>query len=111
MAKSKADTSKAPSKTAESKKSEAAPKPAPKAAAAKKTVAKPAAPLLTDDEIGPTAGLVWQTLNDQGAQTVAALKKSVDAPGDLVMAAVGWLAREGKLEFETSGRTVKISLR
>jgi hypothetical protein len=111
VAKSKPDTSKAPSKPAEPKKTEASPKSAPKAAAAKKTVAKPVAPLLTDDEIGPTAGLVWQSLNDEGSQTIAALKKSVDAPGDLVMAAVGWLAREGKLAFETSGRTVKISLR
>lgn len=103
--------SKSEPKKPEPKKTEAAAKPAPKAAAAKKTVAKPAAPLLTSDEIGPTAGLVWQTLNDKGGQTVAALKKSVDAPGDLVMAAVGWLAREGKLEFDASGRTVKISLR
>lgn len=102
MAKSKPEP-----KKSETKKSEAAPKPP----AAKKTVAKPAAPSLVSDEIGATAGLVWQTLNDQGAQTVAALKKSVGGPGDLVMAAVGWLAREGKLEFETSGRTVKISLR
>jgi hypothetical protein len=103
--------SKAEPKKSEAKKADPAPKPAPKASAAKKTVAKPAAPLLTADEIGPTAGLVWQTLNDQGGQTAAALKKSIDAPADLVMAAVGWLAREGKLEFDTSSRTVKISLR
>lgn len=118
MAKSKSETPKTPSKNTESKKAEpkkpeAEPKSTstPKAAAAKKMVAKPAAPLLTGDEIGPVAGLVWQSLNDKGGQTATALKKSVDAPADLVMAAVGWLAREGKLEFETSGRTVTISLR
>lgn len=103
MAKSKAET----------KKKVAAPKaaPVPKASAAKKTVAKPAAPLLTSDEIGTVAGLVWKSLLGESGQTAAALKKSVDAPGDLVMAAVGWLAREEKLDFEISGRTVKISLR
>ncbi len=63
------------------------------------------------EAIGSVAGLVWQTLSNDGEQTAAALKKSVAAPGDLVMAAVGWLAREEKLTFDTSGRTVKISLR
>lgn len=82
-----------------------------KAAAAKSTKAGPAAPTLTSPEIGVTAGQVWQVLADRGEQTTAALKKAVDAPGDMVMAAVGWLAREEKLDFDTIGRTVKISLR
>jgi len=42
---------------------------------------------------------------------VASLKKEVTAPGEIVMAAIGWLAREDKLAFDTAGRTVKISLR
>jgi hypothetical protein len=29
----------------------------------------------------------------------------------MVLAAIGWLAREDKLEFTTAGRGVKISLR
>ena len=66
---------------------------------------------LSQDEIGNVAGEVWHLLASQGDQTVAALKKSVDAPADLVLAAVGWLAREGKLDFVTSGRSLKLSLR
>jgi len=50
-------------------------------------------------------------LADHGGQSLTALKKSIDAPAELVVAAVGWLAREGKLDFATSGRSVKVSLR
>ena len=62
--------------------------------------------------IGHAAGDVWGFLsNADGGQTVAAVKKAVGAPPDLVAAALGWLAREDKLTFDTSGRTVKISLK
>ena len=66
---------------------------------------------ISDIEIGHVAGDVWGTLARSGPLTVAALKKEVKAPGDLVAAAIGWLAREDKLEFSNSGRTVKIGLR
>ena len=61
--------------------------------------------------IGHAAGEIWGLLSSNGAQTLAAIKKSVDAPSDVVLAAIGWLAREDKLDFTTSGRTVRISLR
>jgi Winged helix-turn-helix domain (DUF2582) len=62
-------------------------------------------------EIGHVAGEVWGVLSRNGGATLAALKKEIDAPGDVVVAAIGWLAREDKLEFSTSGRSVKLSLR
>src|SRR5580765_7527544 len=62
-------------------------------------------------EIGHVAGDVWGLLMREGAQTIAAIKKSIDAPPDLVLAAIGWLAREDKLEFSTQARSVKVSLR
>jgi len=65
----------------------------------------------SSDLIGDVAGDVWQLLAEQSGQSLAAIKKSIDAPADVVMAAVGWLAREEKLEFEQSGRSVKVSLR
>jgi hypothetical protein len=70
-----------------------------------------AAPAITSAEIGRVAGDVWGVLDRDGTQTVAAVKKAVDAPADVVAAAIGWLAREDKLEFSASGRAVKISLR
>jgi hypothetical protein len=67
--------------------------------------------VFSSTEIGHVAGDVWGFLVRDGAQTIAAIKKSVDAPPDLVLAAIGWLAREDKLEFSTQGRSVKVSLR
>jgi Winged helix-turn-helix domain (DUF2582) len=67
--------------------------------------------VLSDVEIGYVAGDVWGLLARTGPLTLAAIKKEVKSPGDLVVAAVGWLAREDKLDFTTAGRTVKISLR
>ena len=79
----------------------------PKKVAPKKSASKE----FSYEEIGRTAGDVWAVLTKKDGQTLAALKKSVDAPADLVVAAVGWLAREEKLDIATSGRSVKVSLR
>ena len=67
--------------------------------------------ILSNDGIGVVAGDIWRLLGDQSEQSLAAIKKSIDAPTDVIMAAVGWLAREDKLEFKKIGRTVKVSLR
>jgi Winged helix-turn-helix domain (DUF2582) len=66
---------------------------------------------LTGVEIGHVAGEVWASLDKGGEQTLAAIKKSIPAPAEVVVAAIGWLAREDKLEFVTNGATVKIGLR
>ena len=63
------------------------------------------------DQIGETAGLVWHLLKSDGAHTLAKLSKSIDAPPNVVMHAIGWLAREGKIDFEENGRTRLVSLR
>ena len=78
-----------------------------------KTPAKlaPGARPLTHLHIGDVAGEIWGLLAESDGQTLAAIKKSIDAPADLVVAAVGWLAREDKLAFVTSGRTVKLALK
>jgi hypothetical protein len=79
-------------------------------AAAAKGKAKSGDRAMTGVEIGHVAGEVWAAL-EKGEQSIAGLKKAVGAPADMVLAAVGWLAREDKLEFRTSGATVKIALR
>ena len=66
---------------------------------------------LTHDDIGEVAGLVWQSLNEHGEQSLASIKSSVDAPSDLVLAAIGWLAREDKLWFVAKRRSLVLSLR
>lgn len=65
---------------------------------------------LSSELIGLTAGDVWSVLSERGGQSVSGLKKSLDVPEELIMAALGWLAREDKLTFETNGRSVTVSL-
>jgi DNA-binding GntR family transcriptional regulator len=62
-------------------------------------------------QIGETAGVVWHTLDENGPLSLAKLAKQVDAPRDVVMQAIGWLAREGKIDIEETGRTRVVSLR
>ena len=97
----------APKNAAEPAKSlfgDAAEEPKPAKAAPKKSAA-PAVPArpLTVEEIGHAAGEVWGALSTgNGGVSLAALKKSVDAPADLVLLALGWLAREDKVEIDAS---------
>lgn len=62
-------------------------------------------------QIGETAGIVWHKLADNGPMTLAQLAKEVGTPRDTVMQAVGWLAREGKIEIEDNGRKRLVTLR
>jgi len=111
MAKKSATTKKAPA--AKSKKklppTPTAPVAAPKAPRAKGGAATK--PTIDNEAIGHAAGDVWGALHGQGWRTLAAVKKDVDRPADLTLLAIGWLAREGKLDFAASGRSVKVSLK
>ena len=49
--------------------------------------------------IGSTAGEVWHLLSEKDEMTVTAILKEVDVPPSIAYMAIGWLSREGKLEF------------
>ena len=49
------------------------------------------------DGIGSWAGLVWEALNASGMLTVKGLKKATKLKEKELYAALGWLAREGKV--------------
>jgi hypothetical protein len=61
--------------------------------------------------IGETAGQVWHCLAENGPMSLAKLTKSIDAPRDVVMQAVGWLARENKVHIEEKNRSRVICLK
>lgn len=61
--------------------------------------------------IGEVAGMVWHTLKKEKKISTARLSRTVDAPRDLVMQAIGWLAREEKVSIEETSRGKIISLR
>ena len=73
--------------------------------------ASSAAGVLGTDQIGATAGAVWLLLTEQGDLSLATIKKEIAAPADLILAAIGWLAREEKLDFTVSGKNVKLALK
>ncbi len=63
------------------------------------------------DQIGETAGLIWRILSTNGPMSMAKLVKNAGEPRDLVMQAIGWLAREDKLVIDEEGRSRIIGLR
>lgn len=65
----------------------------------------------TSIQIGQAAGVIWNTLHAQGPMSLAKLVKSIDAPRDLIMQGIGWLAREDKVEIEETSRGRVISLK
>lgn len=62
------------------------------------------------DSVGDAAGFVWRYLNENGAVTLSKLAREADAPRDLVMQGVGWLAREGKIVYISGSGFKKIAL-
>ena len=61
--------------------------------------------------IGEVSGTVWSYLHEEGPVTLSRLAREIDAPRDLVMQGVGWLAREGKVEFLEGNRSKTIALK
>jgi len=62
-------------------------------------------------QIGETSGAVWHALNENGPLSLAKLVERVGGNRDVVMQAVGWLAREGKIDIAETKRGRVVSLR
>ncbi len=65
---------------------------------------------LETNQIGQTAGAVWEALTKHGPLTFAALMEEVNAPQSLFFMAIGWLSRENKLLFAPDGGDYIVSL-
>lgn len=62
-------------------------------------------------EIGETAGKVWMFLNQKGESNLNQLKKGVRADPNLILQAIGWLAREEKILIEKKGRFITYAVK
>jgi hypothetical protein len=71
----------------------------------------PAAQQSAVQQIGETAGVVWRTLTENGPQSIAKVVERVGGNRDLCMQAIGWLAREGKLDITETKRGRVVSLK
>lgn len=63
------------------------------------------------ESVGNTAGKVWHLLDDQGPQTLAQLKKKLGGSGEVVGFALGWLAREDKVDITLEKKSFKVALK
>mgnify|MGYP006388944915 FL=1 len=59
------------------------------------------------NNIGNNAGLVWNALNANGKMTETKLKKETGLASAEFFAALGWLAREGKVSTVVETRRGK----
>ena len=50
-------------------------------------------------KIGEAAGHIWSLLAEEGPTRISRLQKKVDAPKPIFYQALGWLAREGKIDY------------
>ena len=61
-------------------------------------------------KIPETAGQIWPPLEFEGPQKISQIVKEIDAPRDLIMQALGWLAREEKIVVEELSRSRVVTL-
>lgn len=61
--------------------------------------------------VGHTAGKIWGELAEGGPQTAAQLKKKLNGEGDLVNLAIGWLAREDKVDIIAEKKSFRVTLK
>jgi hypothetical protein len=63
------------------------------------------------EKIGCNAGKVWTQLDAAGRSSVKDLKKLTKLTDKDLYAAIGWLAREGKLTLEEVDKEIFVSLK
>ena len=62
------------------------------------------------ETVGAWAGEVWTALDAKGTLGVKALKKATKLKEKEIYAAMGWLAREGKISISEDDADVMVSL-
>jgi len=63
------------------------------------------------EQIGETAGRIWQTLREHQEISLSRIPKVVGEREPLVYQALGWLAREDKVEYRTDRNRTLVSIR
>jgi hypothetical protein len=63
------------------------------------------------EQVGETAGKIWHLLDETGPQTLAQIKKKFDGSSEVAVFALGWLAREDKVDISQDKKSFKVALR
>lgn len=69
------------------------------------------APQAMEAEVGATAGRVWKYLEANGEVPAIRVRAALEIPNSLLYMAVGWLARENKVQIRPSEKGFLLSLR
>lgn len=64
-----------------------------------------------EDSIGEVAGYIYRYLEENGESSLTEIAEAVDEPRSRAHMALGWLAREEKLDFHDKGRGTSVTLR
>lgn len=64
----------------------------------------------SNHSIGDYAGLIWNYLNSNGSTSIIKLKSEINCSASLVHLALGWLTREGKVEFKKNNGHLYVNL-
>jgi hypothetical protein len=62
------------------------------------------------EKVIETAGKAWRFLGQNGQTNVAQLAKSLKEKDEVVFQALGWLAREDKIDYTVKNRRTFVSL-
>ena len=63
------------------------------------------------DQIGVSAGQIYEYLNSNGESSFSKMKKELDLKGNFADLGLGWLARENKVEISKKGTSVSVRLK
>ena len=63
------------------------------------------------EQIGFSAGMIYDYLNNNGESSFSKMKKELDLKGNFADLGLGWLAREDKVEISKKGASVNVRLK
>ena len=63
------------------------------------------------EQIGFSAGQIYDYLNNNGESSFKKKKKELDLKGNFADLGLGWLAREDKVEISKKGTSVSVRLK
>ena len=61
-------------------------------------------------QVGDVAGAIWRALHEKEKVPLSTLPKMIRVKDAVAFQAVGWLAREDKIQYLTEGKTTFVAL-
>ncbi len=61
-------------------------------------------------QIGDVAGAIWRVLHEKDKVALSTIPKAIKRKDTIAFQAVGWLAREDKIQYQTQGKTTFVTL-